>query len=422
MRKARIAVGITVAIPFGFVGLLAVAVGGMSGTPAPAGGSGHVALAPGAVPAAYQGAIEQWGRLCPEISPALLAAQLYQESGFDPKVVSPVGAQGIAQFMPGTWPQWSTDGDGDGRRDPFDADDAIPSAAKYDCALSKSIASVPGDRTNNMLAAYNAGAYRVIQYKGIPPYKETRNYVKNIRSLEQSFGAVKAPLPPSVLAVGAIEFAQSKLGTPYLWGGEGTAAHRGRFDCSGLTQAAYQKVGIKLPRVANDQWNAGRHPARAELLPGDLVFFAYDLKDPRSIHHVGIYVGGGAMIHAPYTGEVIRFGKIDKPDYIGATRVTPEGAEALPVRGGPAVANAAGTAGAGAPRTAFTDAAAGPAASAPGTPPATPAPNQSPAPTSPPARTGAPKTSRPDPGKPQPSPPTGSPVRTRPPAAAPVRP
>ncbi|NUU22912.1 MAG: transglycosylase SLT domain-containing protein [Streptomycetaceae bacterium] len=352
MRKAWIAAGVAAAAPFGLVALLAAAVAGMSGGPSSSGGSAAVSLAPGAVPAAYGPAIEHWGRLCPEISPALLAAQLYQESGFDPRAVSPVGAQGIAQFMPGTWPQWSTDGDGDGRRDPFDADDAIPSAARYDCALARSTGSVPGDRTDNMLAAYNAGAYRVIQHKGVPPYTETRNYVQNIRTLERSFGVVEAPLPPSALAVGAIEFAQSKLGTPYLWGGEGTAADRGRFDCSGLTQAAYEKVGVKLPRVANDQWNAGRHPQRSELLPGDLVFFANDLTDPRSIHHVGIYVGGGTMIHAPYTGEVIRFGTIDKPDYIGATRVTPEGAQALPLR----VPSTVVAAGAGAPQNAFTDA------------------------------------------------------------------
>ena len=61
---------------------------------------------------------------------------------------------------------------------------------------------------------------------------------------------------------------------------------------------------------------------RAELQPGDLVFFAYDLEDPRSIHHVGIYVGGGFMIDAPYTGAKIRFDPIESPDYFGATRPT----------------------------------------------------------------------------------------------------
>lgn len=88
----------------------------------------------------------------------------------------------------------------------------------------------------------------------------------------------------------------------------------------GLTQAAYESVGIELPRVANDQYNAGPHPSREELLPGDLVFFSDDLTNSRAIRHVGIYVGGGYMIDAPRTGAVIRFDPIDTPDYFGATR------------------------------------------------------------------------------------------------------
>ena len=98
-----------------------------------------------------------------------------------------------------------------------------------------------------MLAAYNAGAYRVIQYKGVPPYPETQNYVKTITTLAKSFEAPFGPVAPSKQAAGAIYFAQEKLGTPYLWGGTGTAAQGGRFDCSGLTQAAYHSVGIQRP-------------------------------------------------------------------------------------------------------------------------------------------------------------------------------
>jgi len=95
--------------------------------------------------------------------------------------------------------------------------------------------------------------------------------------------------------------------------------------------------------VANDQWYAGEHPSRDQLRPGDLVFFAYDLNDPRTIHHVGIYVGGGYMINAPHTGAKIRYDKIDTPDYIGATRVTQDGAAALPARGSDgSIANGAG--------------------------------------------------------------------------------
>ncbi|ARF56799.1 NlpC/P60 family protein [Streptomyces gilvosporeus] len=332
MRKYWVAGGVGVGLVLCLLGLLVVgtysAAAGLMGA-----GGRALGLAKGAVPAAYQSLVQKWGALCPALSPALLAAQLYQESGWNPKAQSPAAAQGMAQFIPGTWATHGVDGNGDGKRDVWDPEDAIPSAASYDCDLAKYVKGTPGDATRNMLAAYNAGAYAVIQYNGVPPYRETQNYVKTITTLAKSFEAPTGPVASSQQAAAAIYFAQKRLGTKYLWGGDGTADQGGRFDCSGLTKAAYHSVGIELPRVANDQWNAGPHPSRDQLLPGDLVFFAYDLKDPRTIHHVGIYVGGGYMINAPYTGAVIRFDKIDTPDYIGATRVTSDGAKALPSSG-----------------------------------------------------------------------------------------
>jgi cell wall-associated NlpC family hydrolase len=329
VRKVWIAAGAAVGGGLAFVMLLVVGVYVVAGNLLN-GAGGTVALAKGSVPAAYRPLVQKWGNLCPAINPALLAAQLYQESGFNPRAVSPAKAQGIAQFIPGTWATQGIDGDGDGDRDVWDPNDAIPSAASYDCHLASYVKDVPGNLAENMLAAYNAGAYAVIKHKGVPPYSETRNYVKTITTLAQSFAAPVTRLDPSRQAAGAIEFAQKKLGTPYLWGGEGTPEQGGRFDCSGLTQAAYESVGITLPRVANDQYNAGPHPSRGELLPGDLVFFSDDLTNSRAIRHVGIYVGGGYMIDAPRTGAVIRFDPIDTPDYFGATRVTEDGAKALP--------------------------------------------------------------------------------------------
>ncbi|WP_426365033.1 NlpC/P60 family protein [Streptomyces sp. E-08] len=324
--------GGTLGVCLGFVALLVVgtysAAAGIAG--GSAGKGGAVALAKGAVPALYQGLVQRWGNLCPAINPALLAAQLYQESGWNPRAVSPADARGIAQFIPGTWAGHGIDGDGDGDRDIWDPKDAIPSAASYDCEIAGYVKDVPGDPADNMLAAYNAGAYRVIKHGGVPPISETQNYVRIIRSLEKSFARPVGRVAPSQQAAAAIGYAQEKLGTPYLWGGTGTAAQNGRFDCSGLTQAAYETVGVTLPRVANDQYNAGPHPGRDELLPGDLVFFSDDLTNSRAIRHVGIYVGGGYMIDAPRTGAVIRFDRIDTPDYFGATRVTREGAAALP--------------------------------------------------------------------------------------------
>jgi cell wall-associated NlpC family hydrolase len=324
--------GAAVGLGMGFVMLLVVGVYLVAGNLAGGVGGGVKKLARGAVPAAYEPLVAKAGTTCDAINPALLAAQLYQESGFNPKAQSAAAAQGIAQFIPGTWAIHGVDGDGDGDRDVWDPADAIPSAAAYDCSLASYVKSVPGNLTENMLAAYNAGPDAVIRYQGVPPYAETRNYVKTIMTLAESFAAPVSRVDPSEQAAGAIDYAQKKLGTPYLWGGNGTADQGGRFDCSGLTKAAYASVGITLPRVANDQYNAGPHPSRDELLPGDLVFFSDDLTNSRAIRHVGIYVGGGQMINAPFTGAVIRFDPIDTPDYFGATRVTEDGAKALPKR------------------------------------------------------------------------------------------
>ncbi|MGV9312825.1 C40 family peptidase [Streptomyces sp. NPDC003691] len=330
MRKAWLVAGISVGGCLAFLALLVVGTYSLAAGATGSGSGRAVGLAKGAVPARYQGLVQKWGNLCPAINPALLAAQLYQESGWNPRAQSHAAAQGIAQFIPGTWAAHGVDGDGDGDRDVWDPADAIPSAATYDCKVAGYVKKVPGDQTNNMLAAYNAGAYAVIRYGGVPPYKETQNYVRIIRTLEKSFARPVGRVDPSRQAAGAINFAQQQLGTKYLWGGNGTPEHGGRFDCSGLSQAAFRTVGIDLPRVANDQYNAGPHPSRDELLPGDLVFFSDDLTNSRAIRHVGIYVGGGYMINAPRPGAVIRFDKIDTPDYFGATRVTEDGAKSLP--------------------------------------------------------------------------------------------
>ncbi|MBB4924192.1 cell wall-associated NlpC family hydrolase [Kitasatospora kifunensis] len=321
--RAAIAGG---AVAVGF--LLVVGVGTYAASGSAQAGSAP-GLAPGTVPAAYQGLIQQAGSSsCPLMSPPLLAAQLYQESGFDPTARSGPGAQGIGQIMPSTWAAYQLPG----KTNPWDPNDAIPMAAHIDCEFANQVTGVPGNPVANMLAAYNAGQDAVLKYQGVPPYPETQAYVRSILALLPSFTAVTTPVAVSGQASGAIYFAQTKLGTPYLWGGEGLPSQNGQFDCSGLTQAAYASVGITLPRVANDQWYSGPHPSRDQLRPGDLVFFANDLTDPRSIHHVGIYVGGGYMINAPHTGAVIRYDSIDQTGYIGATRVTQDGAAALPVR------------------------------------------------------------------------------------------
>ena len=84
--------------------------------------------------------------------------------------------------MPKTWQAYAVDGNGDGVKDVWNPQDAIPSAAAFDCQLLREVGQVAGDRVRLMLAAYNAGPSVVRSYHGVPPYPETRRYVDRIVS------------------------------------------------------------------------------------------------------------------------------------------------------------------------------------------------------------------------------------------------
>jgi len=119
-------------------------------------------------------------------------------------------------------------------------------------------------------------------------------------------GTVGTVAPGDTAAqAGAVNAAMSLLGTPYVWGGES----KDGFDCSGLVQFVFDTVGVQLPRVAQDQYDAGPAvPPGHAVVPGDLVFFG---DSPTSVEHVGIFVADGLMINAPYTGAVVRFDPVD---------------------------------------------------------------------------------------------------------------
>lgn len=117
-------------------------------------------------------------------------------------------------------------------------------------------------------------------------------------------------------AATAVRWAYREIGKPYVW----AAAGPNSFDCSGLTQYVWAKAGVYLGHYTGSQWNEGTHVARADVQPGDLVFFATNTSAPSTIHHVGIYVGGGMMIDAPYTGVNVRKDSAFRSDYIGAVR------------------------------------------------------------------------------------------------------
>ncbi|WP_262380036.1 NlpC/P60 family protein [Nonomuraea sp. PA05] len=122
---------------------------------------------------------------------------------------------------------------------------------------------------------------------------------------------VNLPIVGGGKAAQAARWALTQQLKPYVWGAEGPNS----YDCSGLVMAAYQKVGISLPHYTGSQWTAGRHISREEMRPGDLVFFYNDL------HHVGIYLGGGMMVHAPQTGDVVRIASLANRPFAGAVRI-----------------------------------------------------------------------------------------------------
>lgn len=108
----------------------------------------------------------------------------------------------------------------------------------------------------------------------------------------------------------AVEIAKQFLGVPYVWGGTSPSG----FDCSGLMQYVYRQLGYNINRVAEDQMRNGIPVSREQLQPGDLVGF-YSSPGSGYISHIGMYVGNGEMIHAPHTGDVVKFTSIDGSYY-----------------------------------------------------------------------------------------------------------
>jgi cell wall-associated NlpC family hydrolase len=142
---------------------------------------------------------------------------------------------------------------------------------------------------------------------------------RQVTSRQPSSGGATGPVPGTVSAATeqqAVNYAESQIGKPYQWGAAGPDS----YDCSGLVMWAYAHVGVTLDHWTGYQWQEGAHIATSALRPGDLLFFATDTSDPNTIHHVGIYIGSGQMVEAPYTGANVRISSAWRPDLIGAVR------------------------------------------------------------------------------------------------------
>jgi cell wall-associated NlpC family hydrolase len=106
-----------------------------------------------------------------------------------------------------------------------------------------------------------------------------------------------------------LAYARAQIGKPYQWGAEGPNS----FDCSGLTMMAWRQAGVYLSHYTGAQWGETSRVAISDLRPGDLIFYGTD--GPTS-HHMGLYIGGGRMIEAPYTGAYVREASIYRSDLL----------------------------------------------------------------------------------------------------------
>lgn len=212
-------------------------------------------------------------------------------------MVSSVGAIGHMQFMPATFASYGVDGDGDGKADAWNVQDAIYSAANY----------------------LSASGYKKDVRKAIWHYNHAEWYVNKVLALADKYKAAystKAASPEGT-AAGAAQIA-AKVGekwvgnTKYVWGGGRTESSiaRGDFDCSSFVYWAYNTAGINIGSPGNTDTlkNIGRRIDVSEIKVGDMIFWDTYKKDG----HVGIYVGNGEWIGSQSSTGVATV-KMDNP-------------------------------------------------------------------------------------------------------------
>lgn len=275
--------------------------------------NGGFSDAAGEIPAGMFGLYHQAAAGCPGLPWSVLAGigKVESDHGRAAVQVSSAGALGPMQMLPATFDAYAlpVPPGGAAPASPWDPADATFAAARMLCHDGAA-------QGRNLVGAVFA-------------YNHDHGYVARVLELADVYAAAPPPaantlmltaarLAPSRAARMALDYAAAQIGQPYVWGGDGPdRTGEAGFDCSGLTQSAYQAAGIEIPRTATAQFFTGHKVGRKDLLPGDLVFYG---TAGVFLHHVAMYVGDGYEIDAPRPGGHVRLDPVDAPDYAGAVR------------------------------------------------------------------------------------------------------
>jgi cell wall-associated NlpC family hydrolase len=216
----------------------------------------------------------------------------------------------------------ATDEDGDGIASVYDPADAIAGAAKY-LVEHGAQQNIPAaifaynhadwyvEEVLSWASTYASGGFTVSDVaQGANAAAAAAAAGKGGSSqLCSQNSQLAAFVAPNAIVSQAVSYAEAQLGKPYLFGGTGPAA----FDCSGLVMMAYRAAGVNIPRTADQQWLGLPHVPAAQVLPGDLVFFAGSDGTPTAPGHVGLVIGKNTMIEAYATGTPLRVSTFGTP-------------------------------------------------------------------------------------------------------------
>jgi len=178
-------------------------------------------------------------------------------------------------------------------------------AAKVDMAKQQATINKKTDAAEALLSSLQAA-----QREKLAAQQDSTSAGQSTTTTTTTTTGNTPQVPASGRAKIAVDFALAQLGDPYVYGAAGPDA----WDCSGLTMGAWGAAGVYLPHSSSMQYSYGTPVASSDLQPGDLVFFY------SPISHVAIYIGGGQVVHAPHTGDVVRIAPMSEMPYAGAVR------------------------------------------------------------------------------------------------------